>query len=86
MQLTITKKIKKSFEKKHVNLYEERKDKRQKKARERYQYFLNFLFYGLVLDILESSKNVENFCWDENVFVKKYFFDFFFLIVLESSN
>ena len=39
--------------------------------------FFNFLFYGLVLEMLENSKNVGNLCGDEKVFVIKHFFDFF---------
>ena len=32
-----------------------------------YEIFLN-LFYGLVLEMLENSKNVRNFCRDEKHF------------------
>ena len=45
---------------------------------------INFLFCGLVLEMLENCKNEGNFCGDKNVLLWKFFFEYFFLIVPES--
>ena len=43
-----------------------------------YEKFLNILFYGLVLEMLQNSKNVGNFYGDEKFFVIKNVFEFYF--------
>ena len=51
-----------------------------------YKKFLKFLFYRLALEILENSRNTENFCGDKKFVATIFFFYFyfFFIIVLES--
>ena len=44
-----------------------------------FQELFSFLFYGLVLEILENSLNVRNFLWGK-IFFK------FFMIALESPT
>ena len=50
-----------------------------------HENFLNFLFCLLVLEILESSKNVASFYGDEKVFVVNFFFFLYFILIVPES-